>query len=104
MIQPEEVKAIALSLEGTGEKPHFDRVAFTVNKKIFATISFEKRTLNVRFTPQLQMVYCPPNSYVIFPIDNAWGRQGWTTINLNKATKKLVQSVLKDAYAERKRK
>ena len=104
MVQPEDVTVMALSFEGTGEKPHFNRVAFTVNKKIFATLSYEEKTLNVKFTPQLQMVYCPPNNDVIFSIDNAWGKQGWTTINLNKATKKLVQSALKDAYQERKRK
>jgi hypothetical protein len=57
--------------------------AFTVNKKIFATISFKDKTLNVRFTPQAQFIFCPPQSDVIFPIPNAWGKQGWTTINLN---------------------
>jgi hypothetical protein len=104
MVTPDEAKAMALSFEGTDEKPHFERTAFTVNKKIFATISFKDKTLNVRFTPQVQFIFCPPNSDVIFPIPNAWGRQGWTTIALNKANKKLVMNALQEVYKLRKEK
>lgn len=102
MVTPDEAKAMALSFEGSDEKPHFGRTAFTVNKKIFATISFKDKTLNVRFTPQAQFIFCPPQSDVIFPIPNAWGKQGWTTINLTKANKKLVKSALEEAYRLRK--
>ena len=104
MVTPAEAKTIALSFDGTDEKPHFERTAFTVNKKIFATISIKDKTLNVRFTPQIQFIFCPPQSDVIFPIPNAWGKQGWTTINLNKANKKLVRSALEEAYRLRKAK
>ena len=104
MVTPDETKAMALSFEGTDEKPHFERTAFTVNKKIFATISLKDKTLNLRFTPQAQFIFCPPQSDVIFPIPNAWGKQGWTTINLNKANKKLVKSALEEAYRLRKAK
>ena len=104
MVTPAEAKTIALSFDGTDEKPHFERTAFTVNKKIFATISFKDKTLNVRFTPQAQFIFCPPQSAVIFPIPNAWGKQGWTTINLTKAGKKIVMSALEEAYRLRKAK
>ena len=104
MLTPEEVKTIALSFEGTDERPHFNRTAFTVKKKIFATLSFEDKTLNLMFTPQMQMIYCPPNSDVIFPVPNGWGRNGATTINLKKATRKLVKSALAEAYKLRKEK
>ncbi len=104
MITPEEAKQIALSFEGTDEKPHFDRTAFTMKKKIFATLSFNDKTLNLKFTPQVQFIFCPPKSDVIFAIPNGWGRQGWTTINLDKANKKLVKSALEEAYRLRKEK
>lgn len=104
MVTAEEVKKIALLFEDTAEKPHFSRTAFTVKKKIFATISFEDKTLNLKFTPQVQMIYCPPQSDVIFAIPNGWGKQGWTTINLNKATTKLVKAALAEAYKLRKEK
>ena len=104
MITPQETRSIALSFEGVDEKPHFNRVAFTVKKKIFATLSFEDKTLNLMFTPQVQLIYCPPNSDVIFPVPNKWGLNGATTIDLNKATKKLVKSALEEAYRLRKEK
>ncbi len=104
MLSPEETKQLALSLEGTGEQPHFDRTAFTVKKKIFATLSEKQKTLNLKFTPQVQFIFCPPQSDVIFAIPNGWGRQGWTTINLDKANKKLVKSALEEAYKLRKQK
>lgn len=104
MVTPEQARAIALALDGTDEKPHFNRVAFTVNKKIFATLSFEDNTVNLMFSPELQFIYCPPQSEVINPLPNKWGEKGATAIYLPKATKRLVQSALKDAYELRKKK
>ena len=101
MVKPEDVKTIALSFADTDEHPHFNRLAFRVKKKIFATLSFEDKTLNLMFTPATQFIFCPPGSDVIFPVPNAWGRQGWTTINLTKASKKLVSDALKEAYNTR---
>ena len=98
MIKPEDAKAIALSFPGTDEHPHFNRIAFRVKKKIFATLSFEDKTLNLMFTLTEQFIFCPPGSDVIFPIPNGWGRKGATTIDLNKANKKLVTAALKEAY------
>ena len=104
MITPGEAKQIALSFEGTDEKPHFDRIAFTVKKKIFATLSFKEETLSLMFDPQTQFIFCPPDSDVIFPVPNKWGLKGATTINLKKANKKLVKSALEEAYKLRKEK
>lgn len=70
MVSAEEVKKCALSFEGTDEKSHFNRIAFVVSKRIFATLSYEDKTLNLMFNPQLQMLFCPPNSEIIFPIPN----------------------------------
>src|SRR5215471_9530649 len=104
MITPEEAKAIELSFEGTDEKPHFERTAFTVKKKIFATLSVKDATLNLMFDTQTQFIFCPPNSDIIHPVPNKWGLKGATTINLKKANKKLVKSVLEEAYRLRKEK
>lgn len=98
MVKPEDVKQIALSFPGTDEHQHFNRIAFRVKKKIFATLSFEDKTLNLMFTPTEQFIFCPPGSDIIFPIPNVWGRRGATTINLDKASKKLVTKALQEAY------
>ncbi len=104
MVTTEEAKAIALSFEGVGEKPHFHRTAFTVNKKIFATLTVHENIINLMFDLQTQFIFCPPGSDVIFPVPNKWGLKGATTINLKKANKKLVKSALKEAYNLRKEK
>lgn len=104
MVKTEDARAMALSLPETDEKSHFNRTAFTVKKKIFATLSFEDKTLNLMFTPAEQFIFCPPNSDLIFPVPGGWGRRGATTINLNKATKKLVTAALNEAYKLRKAK
>ena len=104
MVTTNDAKNTALSFEGTSEQPHFNRTAFTVKKKIFATLSFEDRTLNLKFTPIEQMIFCPPGSDIIYPVHGGWGRQGWTTINLDKATKKLVKAALEEAYKLRRAK
>ena len=75
MIKVEDAKALALSLPGTGEQPHFNRTAFTVKKKIFATLSLEDKTLNLKFTPVEQLIFCPPQSDIIFPVTGGWA--GW---------------------------
>ena len=104
MVTFEQAKIMALSFEGTDERPHFNRTAFTVKKKIFATLSIHDKTLNLMFSPQQQVMFCPPESKLIFPIPNGWGTNGWTTIDLSKASKKLVQSALEAAYNYRKEK
>jgi len=95
MVEPEEAKNIALSFPETDEHPHFNRIAFRVKKRIFSTLSFEDKTLNLMFTPTEQFTFCRPGSDVIFPISNDWGRKGATTIDLNKANKKSVIAALK---------
>jgi len=102
MVTVEEARGLALSLPAAGEQPHFDRTAFTIKKKIFASLSIDSRTINLKFTPAEQFIFCPPDSNVIYPVPGGWGRQGWTTINLQKASKKLVQKALAKAYELRK--
>ncbi|MBV9961761.1 MAG: MmcQ/YjbR family DNA-binding protein [Parafilimonas sp.] len=104
MVTSDEARQIALSFEGTDEKPHFHRTAFTVNKKIFATLLERESTLNLMFDTQTQFIFCPPNSEIIFPVPNKWGLKGATTIDLKKANKKLVKNALEEAYKLRKEK
>lgn len=104
MVKPEEVRSIALSFEGADEKPHFHRTAFTINKKIFATLTVQENIINLMFDLPTQFIFCPPNSDVIFPVPNKWGLKGATTINLHKANKKLVTTALRKAYNLRKEK
>jgi len=45
MLSVEEVRKLALSFPETDEHPHFEKSAFRVKKKIFATLSVKEMTL-----------------------------------------------------------
>lgn len=81
MATANDVRRLALSLQGTVEVPHFDRAAFKV-MRIYATIAADARTMNLKLTSDEQALKCavPPDAFA--PVPNAWGQQGWTTVTL----------------------
>jgi len=87
-----------LSLDGTSEAPHFDRQAFKV-ARIFATLASDGLTANLKLTPDEQefKVMLAPEAFL--PIDNAWGRQGWTTVVLEQLSVEELKTALQMAYA-----
>ena len=98
MVTPEEIRKLALSFEETDEHPHFERAAFRVKKKIFATLLEKDNTLNLMLTPLDQSVFCAFDKTVIYPVPNAWGRKGATTVNLKKVRKSMLKDALTTAY------
>lgn len=76
-----DLRRIALSLDGTTEAPHFDRAAFKV-ARIFVTLAADGRTANIKFTAEEQEFKCMLAPGAFTPVPNAWGKQGWTTLSL----------------------
>ena len=98
MATAKDLRAIALSLEGTTEAPHFDRAAFKV-KRIFATLASDGKSANLMLTPDEQEFKCLLAPKAFAPIPNAWGRQGWTTAKLSELSAGELKSALEMAYA-----
>ena len=98
MVDTSDLKRIALSLPGTSAAPHFDRIAFRVDR-IFATLDAAGTSVNLKFTPDEQDFKCQLAPDIFAPLDNAWGRQGWTTMTLAEATEPDVQAALLMAHA-----
>ncbi|MBN8938188.1 MAG: MmcQ/YjbR family DNA-binding protein [Rhizobiales bacterium] len=91
----DETLALALSLPGTEAAPHFERTAVKVAKgRIFATLGPDGTSLNVKLTPDQQPVYVDSAPEIFSPVPNAWGRQGWTTVDLAKADRDTVAAAL----------
>ena len=88
----DDLRRMALALEGTTEAPHFDRAAFRV-ARIYVTLAADGRSANFAFTPEEQEFKCMMAPEAFAPVPNAWGRQGWTTAQLSK----LSSAELKDA-------
>src|SRR5215207_7386272 len=98
MATGEDLRRLALSLEGTVEAPHFGRAAFKV-ARIYVTLARDGATANFRFTPEEQEFRCmmAPGSFT--PVPNAWGKQGWTSVVLSELSEAELLATLKDALA-----
>ena len=94
-------RELALSFPHTIAAPHFDRTAFkVVGKRIFATLHEESETANLKFSPADQSVYCLIDKEAIYPVNNKWGLQGWTTCQLAQLDRELMIDALDTAYHE----
>jgi hypothetical protein len=98
MVSTQTVRQIALSFPETDEHPHFERQAFRVKKKIFATLLEKNQTLNVKLSPIDQSVFCAFDPAIIYPVPGKWGLNGMTTIELTKVKKSMVKDALTCAY------
>ncbi len=97
MAESKSFTRIALGLPGTTSAPHFDRTAFKV-KRIFATLAGDGFSANLKFTPDEQEFKCQVAPELFQPIDNAWGRQGWTCMMLDPATDDDLTAALTMAH------
>jgi len=98
MISRDEVKKLALSFEGASEAPHVNKISFRVRGKIFATLNLEHDRACVRLSHIDQNVFCAYKEDVIYPVPNAWGKLGWTLINLKKVRKDMFKDAMTSAY------
>ena len=93
-----DLRRLALALPGATEAPHFDRAAFKADR-IFVTLDSSERTANFKFTPDEQEFKCQLAPEIFEAIDNGWGRQGWTTMQLRAATEQDIAAALEMAHA-----
>jgi hypothetical protein len=98
MATAKDLRRIALSLQGTTEAPHFDRTAFKV-ARTYATLAPDGRSANFKFTPDEQALKCTVAADAFSPIQNAWGKQGWTSADLAKLSVAELRHALQTAWA-----
>lgn len=95
----ETFRALVLSFPGTIEKPHVERTAFKVaNKRIFATLLEQGDSANLKLPLMDQEVFCAFDQAIIYPVQNKWGLQGWTTFELRGVPPELMRDALETAY------
>src|SRR5690625_2241039 len=93
------LEQVNLSFPEVTIEPHFEKISFRVKKKIFATYNGKNNIAVVKLSVNDQdaFVSASPN---IYPVDNKWGKQGWTVIELENVTRELLSDILKTAYCE----
>lgn len=98
MVSLETARSFILSFPETNEHPHFERKAFRVKKKIFASLSEKDKTLNLKLSLEDQSVFSAFDKEVIYPVAGGWGRMGYTTVNLKKVAPAMFKDAVTVAY------
>lgn len=92
-----DVLRIAHSLEGTTSAPHFDRLAFKV-ERIYATLAADGRSINLKLMPDEQEFKCMLAPEAFSAVPQGWGHQGWTIGLLDKLSEEELRSALALAW------
>lgn len=99
MVYNHTFRNLVFQFDNVEEHPHFHRKAFRIKgKTIFVTLDEKDQTANLNLTEIEQSVFCQIDKEMIYPVAGAWGRNGWTTVNLKKVTKEVLAEALKLAY------
>lgn len=100
MVYHETFREIALSFPETTVLPHFEKISFRIEKKIFATLDTANDRGCLKLSLEDQDVFSAVDPTMICPVPNKWGKQGWTFFDLRKIPKDILADALKHAYCE----
>ena len=100
MVTLDMLRSLALSFPETTEEPHFEKSSFRVKKKIFATFDNENKRACIKLSEIDQDVFCSMDQTIMYPVNNKWGKQGWTIIELTSVNEHLFVDALTTAYCE----
>ncbi|HSC53056.1 MAG TPA: MmcQ/YjbR family DNA-binding protein [Phnomibacter sp.] len=93
-----QLRKLALSFPEAIEAPHFEKTSFRVHQKIFASYDSANNRACLKLSAIDQNVFATADPAGIMPINNKWGKQGWTFFDLNTVHKDLMEDALTTAY------
>lgn len=95
----DDFRAIALSFPDAAENSHMGHPDFRARGKIFATLHYPDQSWGmVKLTPEDQetFVHAQPEAFV--PVKGAWGRQGCTSVRLERVDESTLKHALGIAW------
>jgi predicted DNA-binding protein (MmcQ/YjbR family) len=98
MVSITDARKYCIQLPEAEEHPHFVKAAFKVKKKIFAALDEQNSTLVVKFTPEEQYAFSAFDNTIIHSVGGAWGKQGWTMIDLKCVPKETFRDAVLASY------
>ncbi|KQX09081.1 MmcQ/YjbR family DNA-binding protein [Flavobacterium sp. Root420] len=98
MVSIETFRQLAMSFPNATEEPHFEKTSFRVNKKIFATFDEKNNRAVLKLNEIDQSVFCASSEMIFYPIQNKWGKQGWTIVELSKVRPEMFEDALIRSY------
>ena len=100
MVTIDRLRKLALSFPEATEEPHFEKTSFRVKKKIFATFDQLKNRTCIKLSETDQDVFASFDKSIMYPVDNKWGNQGWTLIEMEKVNEEMFIYAVTSAYCE----
>jgi len=98
MVTQQTYQYLALALPDVTEAPHFDKQSFRWRNKIFATLWVKENRAMLKLSLIDQSVFCAFDNSIIFPVPNAWGKQGATFVELALVREDIFTDALNCAY------
>lgn len=100
MATVEQARMLALSLPEVEEASHFGKADFRVGGKVFGSLPRPGR-MNLRLDPaeQAACVGSAPDAFE--PAPGAWGRQGWTGVELALVGEEELRELIAGAWLRR---
>ncbi len=95
----EALEQLAIAFPEVTIEPHFEKLSFRVKKKIFVTFDQSNNRATVKLSEVDQDVFSSASPF-IQPVDNKWGKQGWTLVDLDEVPFNLLQDVITAAYCQ----
>jgi hypothetical protein len=95
-----ELRQLALAFPESTEEPHFEKTSFRVKKKIFATVDQDGQIACIKLSDIDQDVFSKISKGAIYPVNNKWGNQGWTNIDLKQVHPDILKDALRSAYCQ----
>jgi hypothetical protein len=92
---PEDIRKIALALEGVSEIDHWQRPAFRTKKRIFAVIRPDGLYLHLPVERKEFLFEADPQTFIRF----MWGKTANLIVNLKKIGKTELKALIAEAHA-----
>jgi len=104
MVTTSQFRALALALPGAEERSHFGKADFRVQDKIFAGLAPSKGAARgaepergyFKARPELREELA--GSAAFAPAEGAWGKSGWTYVELPRAELALLREMLLESW------
>ncbi len=95
---PEDVRALARMLPETVAGAHSGNPDFRVGGRIFATLWVEEARVVLRLSPEIRDALCEAEPDLFTPVEGAWGRRGWTSLDLDACEEDVLRDALLAAW------
>ncbi|MFT7669769.1 MAG: hypothetical protein ACI8X5_002476 [Planctomycetota bacterium] len=94
----EKFRTLALCFPEASEESHMDHPDFRVCGKVFASLGPDEDWAMLKLTPPEQERLMLVDAQAYSPFKGAWGKRGWTRVELSRAKVKAVREGLRLAW------